>query len=303
MEKLFELLKVRLNLFDGDGGTGTPAAQGNNAGESAGETLQEAGKQTGEGTKDEKQEEQARRKAYFDLINGEYKELYDREFQKSLDKRMRAKDRENARMKAQLEASQPVLDTLFVRYGITDGDIGKLSQALDQDDEYWTSAADQAGMSVEQYRQVQKMQVENERFRKAQELAQRQQGIQQQLAKWDTEAKALTEAYPEFDLATEAQNDVFMKLLENGFSMKNAYESAHVEELLGRAVQEAAAKTEKQVTENIRAKGMRPAENGTQPKSASFTSTTDMSKMTKEQRADIFRRLTRGENVILGQEW
>lgn len=306
MERLFDLLEVRLNLFDGDGGasggSGTPAAPGNNAGEGAGTAPQGAGDGSGEGAKDEKQAEQDRRNAYFGLINGEYKDLYEQEFQKSLDKRMRAKERENAGLQARLDASQTVLDTLFARYGITDGDVGKLNQALEQDNDYWARAAEQAGMSVEQYRQVQKMQMENDRLRKMQERSQRQEQMQRQLARWNAEAEALRETYPEFDLAAEAQSDVFLALLKNGFSVKNAYESVHVEDLLGRAAQTAAAQTEKQVTEHIRAKGMRPAENGTKP-SAGFTTKTDMDKMTKEQRADIFRRLANGENVILGQEW
>lgn len=304
MERLFDLLDVRLNLFDGDGGagdgSGTPAAQGNNGGESAGGAP--AGKNAQTDGADGKQADEERREAYFKLINGEYKDLYDQEFQKSLDKRMRAKERETAGLQARLDASQPVLDTLFARYGITDGDVAKLGLALEQDNDYWARAAEQAGMSVEQYRQVQRMQVENERLRKMQARSQQQVQMQRQLAQWNTEAEALRETYPEFDLAAEAQNDVFLSLLKNGFSVKNAYESVHVEELLRREAQTAAAKTEKQVTDQIRARGMRPAENGTKP-SAGFTTATDMDKMTKEQRADIFRRLTAGENVILGQEW
>lgn len=297
MKELFELLQVRLNLFDGDG-SGTPAAQGDNTGEEPGTAPGEESAGAETGGQDGKPTDAERRKAYFDLVNGEYKDLYDQEFQKSLDKRMRAKEREAAGLRAKLDASQTVLDTLFARYGITDGDIGKLSVALDQDNEYWAGAAEQAGMSVEQYRNVQKMQLENERFRKAQEFSERQQAMQRQLAKWDEEAAALREEYPEFDLQSEVQNDVFMKLLENGFSVKNAYESAHVGELLGRAAQEAAAKAEKQVTENIRAKGARPPENGTK-QSAGFTTKIDVNQTTKQDREELARRAARGERIVL----
>lgn len=297
MKELFELLPVRLNLFDGDGG-GAPAAQGDNAGEVQGVAPGEQAVGAEAGGQDGKPTDAERRKAYFELVNGEYKDLYDQEFQKSLDKRMRAKEREADSLRARLDDSQTVLDTLFARYGITDGDIGKLNEALDQDNDYWAGAAEQAGMSVEQYRQVQKMQLENERFRKAQEFSERQQAMQRQLAKWDEEAAALRETYPEFDLQSEVQNDVFMKLLENGFSVKNAYESAHVGELLGRAAQDAAAKAEKQVTENIRAKGARPAENGTKP-SAGFTTKIDVNQTTKQDREELARRAARGERIVL----
>lgn len=295
MTDKLELLETRLDLFDGEGvgeSAGTPAAQGNHEGESAKDT----GAQPETGA--EVQNEQARRKAYFALINGEYKSIYETEFQKSLDKRMRAKDRETAQLQAQLQASQPVMDLLFSRYGITDGDVGKLSQALDQDNAYWEQAAEASGMSVEQYKRVQQMQMENERFRKAQEFSGRQQAMERQLAKWDTEAEALKTEYPDFDLSEEAQNEAFLALLKNGFSVKNAYESTHVEEIMERKVQETAAATEKKVTDSIRAKGGRPAENGTQ-QGAGFVTKIDINQTTKQDREALAKRAARGERIVL----
>lgn len=293
MKQLFDLLEVCLNLFDGDGGASgaAPAAQGDNAGEAA-DTAGQAG-QTGE-----KVDAAARREAYFAAINGEYKDIYEQEFQKSLDKRMRAKARETERLQAQIKASQPVIDLLFARYGITDGSMEKLNQALDQDNAYWEGAAEQSGMSVEQYKRVQQMQLENARLRQEQDFSARKLAVDRQLAKWDEEADALREEYPEFDFSAEVQSDVFLSLLKNGFSVKNAYESVHVGELLEQKARQAAAAAEKKVTDNIRAKGGRPAENGSQ-QGAGFVTKIDVSQTTKKDREELARRAARGEKIIL----
>ena len=76
---------------------------------------------------------------------------------------------------------QPVIDMLMQRYQIGDGDMGKLSQAIENDDAYWSEAAEEAGMSVEQYKQFQKLQRENEALLRQQRQRQNDQRAQQQL--------------------------------------------------------------------------------------------------------------------------
>ena len=63
------------------------------------------------------------------------------------------------------------------------------------------------------------------------------------------------------------------------------------------AVEQSAARAaEKQVVDTIRAKGARPAENGTAAQSA-FTVKDDVSKLTREDRAEIARRAARGDSI------
>ena len=71
-------------------------------------------------------------------------------------------------MEAQLSQQKPILDMLMQRYKIGDGDLSKLSAAIENDDAYWSEAAEEAGMSVEQYKQFQKLQRENLALRQAQ---------------------------------------------------------------------------------------------------------------------------------------
>ena len=58
----------------------------------------------------------------------------------------------------------------------------------------------------------------------------------------------------------------------------------------------ATAQVEKTVTDNIRARGARPQENGAAPKSAVVVKD-DVSKLTPADRAEIARRAAMGETI------
>ena len=77
---------------------------------------------------------------------------------------------------------------------------------------------------------------------------------------------------------------------------KKAYEVAHLDTIKGGIAQQTAAKTERAVVENIRAKGNRPAENGVGSGSG-ITVKNDVSKLSRQDRQEIARRVARGENI------
>jgi hypothetical protein len=78
--------------------------------------------------------------------------------------------------------------------------------------------------------------------------------------------------------------------------MEVAYHAMHHSEIVSNAVSAAKAETEKNVVDNIRARGSRPQENGTQSQS-SFTVRDDPHSLTKAERAEIARRAARGEVI------
>ena len=170
------------------------------------------------------------------------------------------------------------------RYKISDGDMSKLAQAVENDDAYWSEAAEEAGMSVGQYKQFQKLQRENAALLRAQRMRQNQQAAQQQLQKWYGEGEQVKAVYPDFDLSTESKNPQFLAMLKAGVPVQHAYEVIHMDEIKAGVAQNTARRTEKQVVDGIRAKGSRPAENGTSSQSA-FTVKDDPHKWTKQDRA------------------
>ena len=120
-----------------------------------------------------------KRRAYRALVEGEYKDFYTEDTQRIIDRRFR----ETRDLEQQAARVQPVLDMLMQRYKIPDGDLSKLTKAVENDDAYWSQAAEEAGMNVEQYKQFQKLQRENAALLQAQRQRQSQQAAQQQLQK------------------------------------------------------------------------------------------------------------------------
>lgn len=254
----------------------------------AGEESKKQGVETTSDTLEDK------RKAFRALVDGEYKDQYTEDTQRIIDRRFR----ETKNLETQLSQQKPILDMLMQRYKIADGDLGKLTQAIENDNAYWSQAAEEAGMSVEQYKQFQKLQRENAQLLQAQRRSQNQQAAEKQLQKWYQEAEAMKSDYPGFDLGRESQDPQFLSMLRSGVPVKLAYEVMHMDEIKSTVAQTTAQQTEKQVVEGIRAKGARPAENGTSSQSG-FVVKDDPAKWTKKDRAEIVRRVQRGEQIKL----
>ena len=267
-----------------------PAAAGGQqaAPPAAGEETKKQGVETTSDTLEDK------RRAYRAMVDGEYKDQYTEDTQRIIDRRFR----ETKNLEAQLSQQKPILDMLMQRYKIGDGDLSKLTQAIENDNAYWSQAAEEAGMSVEQYKQFQKLQRENLALRQAQRQRQSQQAAQQQLQKWYGEAEQMKADYPEFDLAAESKDPQFLSMLRSGVPVRLAYEVKHMDEIKAGVAQNTAKTTEKQVVEGIRAKGARPAENGTSSQSA-FVVKDDPSQWTKKDRAEVVKRAARGEKIKL----
>lgn len=315
------LYDIILRLFDGEGGDGAAAAtaQGETQA-SSGNTRQSKtgalanvryGKQPEAESQREDQSDagteekvkdvettsdalEAKKKAFRELINGEYKDLYTQETQRMIDRRFKEARETEKRM----QSYQPVLDTLMERYGIEDGDAKRLLEAVDNDHAYWSEAAEEAGMSEEQYKEFRRLRRENAELLRGQQMQQQEAQIRAQSEKWYMEAEAMkgNPVYQNFDLVAELQNPEFVNLLKAGTPMEHAYKVLHFDELMGSAVQAAAASTEKKVADSVRAKGNRPSENGTSSNSA-FVTKSDPSKLTRADFEEIERRVARGELI------
>ena len=231
-----------------------------------------------------------RRKAYNDLINGEYKDLDQERFQQVFDRRFK----QVKGMEADLAAQKPILDKLMARYGVDD--VAKLDKALTEDTEYWERVAEEKGMTVEQYHAMQKLERENEELRAIRQRQIGQQQFQQQIDKWYQEADKVKELYPSFDFKTEAQNPEFLSLLRNGNSVEHAYKVLHFDELTQDAARVAAQTADAQAQARIKQKASRPSENGTSSKSAVIVKN-DVANLTRRERAEIARRVARGDTI------
>lgn len=231
--------------------------------------------------------------AFREMIKGEFKDQFTQEAQGIINRRFK----ESKGMEATIAAQKPIMDLLMQRHGIADGDPAKLLSALEQDNHYLEAAAEQAGMTVEQYRGWEKLQRENAEFKKAQERQQNQERARQQMAVWMQDAETLKkDFYPEFDLERELGNKMFLDFLMKKIPMKQAYELIHMEEIKTAEAKKAAETASQQMQANIRAKASRPSENGTSKQSAVITKS-DVHSLTKEDRAAAAREAMRGKKI------
>lgn len=310
----YELFRVRLNLF-GDGAAGAEGASGETTASSvptrqskSGDDHIIYGKQVDVTTNTVEQPSDAgnetpethttsntleeRKKAWRDLVNGEYKDLYTEDTQKLINKRFK----EEKAVRDSLSKQQPIIELLSQRYNVTDGDMGKLMSALEGDTAFWQQVADESGMSMEQYMKMQRLQRENRALQEQQRQRDGAAAAQRQIAAWTQEAQALKAKYPGFDLNAEAQNEQFVRMLRTGVPMEHAYRVMHMDEIVNDSVRTMAQQTEQRVVNNVRARGARPAENGTSSQGA-FTYKDDVSKLSKKDRASIAKRVARGETI------
>lgn len=235
---------------------------------------------------------QAERAERYQQFRTEFKSELDQDFQKVFNKRFG----ETKQMQEQLDAVSPVIDLLRDKYGVTDGDMDKLMAAMEEDDSYWQDAADENGMTVEQYKQFRRYERENAEMREQIRAAQQQEQADNQLRQWWQQGEELKRSYPSFDLQREAQNPEFLRLLQSGVPVDHAFQVIHMDEIMQGVAANTAKAAERQITANIRARGSRPAEAGASGK-ASFTVRNDVSKLSKKDRAEIARRAMRGEKI------
>lgn len=115
------------------------------------------------------------------------------------------------------------------RYGVANGDLGQLQRAIESDETYWEAAAEDAGMSTEQYKAFAQMKRENGQMRQALEQRQRQQSVEAQLQRWYSQAEEARQAYPDLDLERESQDPRFLGMLKAGVPVQHAYEVIHMD--------------------------------------------------------------------------
>ena len=240
-----------------------------------------------------------KKKAYSDFINSaDYKDLHTEEVQRIINKRFKetkSLEEENAKLRA-------VIDAESKRYNLASADPDAVLKAIENDASLYEDAAMQAGMTVEQYMEREKLVKANQRLEAEMEAQKQRQQIDAQVKQWMADAESVKQRYPDFDLdsllAREEPNKMtqFERLLKAGLDMEYAYRVMNMDRLMAEQNKQTAELTEKAVVDSVRAKGARPAENGAVPRSA-FVVKDDVNKLSKEDRAQIAIKAMRGEII------
>ena len=233
------------------------------------------------------------RNAEFEkLIKGEYKDLYDAKVQDTIQKRLKStKDTVE-----KYEALTPTLEMLAKKYGVDAADIKALNQAIEEDDSYYEEEALEKGISVQQLKEIRKMERENSELKRQMQEKENRENANRLYQQWMSQAEQMKAVYPSFDLSTEMQNPKFLDLLRANIDVRTAYEVLNNDKIIPAAMQFTAKAVEQKLTNKMIANGARPSENGMSSQSASLTKS-DVSQLTKADRQEIARRVARGEKI------
>lgn len=231
------------------------------------------------------------------LIKGEYKEQYNALMQDTLSKRLKGLN-ETAE---KYNSLAPTLELLGKKYGISDlNDIAALNAAIEADDSYFEDEAYEKGLTVEQLKEIRKLERENAEFKRQMEEATNRQAREEKIADWSRQEQELKSIYPNFDLSQEiVSNPKFGELLKNNIDVRTAYEVIHKDDIIPAAMSFTAQQVEKKLVNKIMSNGMRPTENGMNSQGA-VTVKSDVSQLSKADRAEVIRRVSRGEKISFG---
>ena len=233
-----------------------------------------------------------RNKEFEKLIKGEYKDLYDAKVQDTIQRRLKG-TRETVE---KYEALTPTLEMLAKKYGVDSADIKALNQAIEEDDSYYEEEALEKGITVQQLKEIRKMERENTELKRQMQEQESRENANRLYQKWMEQAEQVKAVYPSFDLSSEMQNPKFLDLLRANIDLRTAYEVLNNDKIIPAAMQFTAKQVEQKMTNKIIANGARPSENGISSQSASLTKS-DVSQLTKADRQEIARRVARGEKI------
>ena len=305
------IFKLNLKMFDGAGGassgtgdgTGT-ATSGANEGTSSGANNSKDlskvvyGKQptVAEDTSSNTQDDAQSR--YNEYRNGEGKDFINKEIENPVKPILN----DHSEVKKSNDTMQSVMNAVAMKYGIDPTDTDGILKAVAEDESYYETAADEAGMSVEQYKKMKQLEAENAQLQAIRQEEDRRKEFDAKYAEWSMQADFAKNEYPNLDLNTEMQNKDFFGLLIRGIDVKTAYQVIHHDEIVQSAISTATQRTaqavQQQTVNNIRSKGLRPDESAGSSQ-AGFTFKADPHKWTKADREEIAKRVARGEKIRL----
>lgn len=256
------------------------------------------GEEKGEGKTKSPEE---RRKAFGELLRGEYADLTEELMQNAVTEATRRLEASPA-MKGLMQALQE-------KYGTDANDLVALTEAVRngavKDDAYYEKLAMEKGVSTRTARELDKLESQNRHLTEQQQMIQqmeRQRAQQARIAElqagWDREAEQLKAQYPDFNMAEVLANPEVEKMMRSGVSMTNAYRSAYFDHILKQQQAATAQQVEQGVVNRMQQRNARPGENGTRPGGAVQTKI-DVSHMSRKEMEEIEKRAMRGEVITL----
>lgn len=222
---------------------------------------------------------------------GEFRDLYGQDVQRAVKDRF--KNQEDAR--AQLDGLQPMLQALMTKAGVQS--VEELSQLVLDDDSLYEDEAEEAGMTVERYREFKALKDEHDR-REAEDRENEEKAFwNEHFSKLAEQAEALKQTFPDFDLRTEMENETFRRLTMpgSGVSLEDAYYTIHRKELGPQIMAYGMNRAREQMGQTLQAQRSRPVEGAMRSQGQlAADMKVDFSRMSRRERDEYRRRVHAG---------
>lgn len=250
-------MTLNIQLFSENGEYGADSSKNEGSGEK---------RAAGENTGDE---------SFEGLINGKYKKDFSEKVQSIIDKRFK----KTKELEAFYDRALPVINGLNEKYGLESGDFSGLENALKNE------ADGESGGS------------KSENPQNAEDENNEAITADGEVRRLVLEGESLKELYPDFDIRTELnESELFFKLVKNGISVKDAFETVHKDELISGAMEYTAHALKEQLARGREQRASRPLENGLISSCAAKTAL-DVNALGKNDIINILKQVEKGEKV------
>ncbi|MBE6573673.1 MAG: hypothetical protein E7652_04680 [Ruminococcaceae bacterium] len=225
----------------------------------------------------EKEIKSSEKVSFDELIRGDYREEYTKRVEDIIKKRLR----DHAALTKDMNAVRSALTEAGESIGLDTTDPGEIIAALRDKIASHTDTADARGA------------IPTEEGGKSERI----EALKSDLLKLVRDADGIREIYPEFELARELKDPRFREMLRfTRNDLIKSFEMLHHDEIVESAVKDAARLAEERLAGSIASKAHRPSE-GAQTAISSIHIDHTPGSLTKAERADIKRRVRRGERI------
>lgn len=239
--------------------------------------------------------------SFDDLIKGRFAKEYGEHVRAAVQERFKGQEAQAKRF----EKAMSTLVSVAPMFGIEAADaenldLDKLAQAISDDDRMYEKEALEKGVPTSTLKHIKQLEAREKQRQLDERRSLEQERLVSHITGLRKQEEELKAEFPDFDLNTEAQNPAFVRMtgIDGGLTLRQAYMAIHGDELLKRGQSQAVKETKRAVSQAIQAGAMRPAENGLVQMNGGAPRR-DPRTYTREERAEIRRRVMAGEKVIL----
>ena len=233
--------------------------------------------------------------------------MKDPEYSRKMSETVQASKKQS---QAKLDAIAPMLELLAKSVGIDASDLSKLdfaalNKAVVEKDSFYEEAATAAGQAVKDFKSQTRRELElNARERNITDREGMFNNLMAELGKKShsdkiaSEAAALKQKFPSFNLEKEMQNPHFAEMIKpgGGLSVEQAYYALHHREIEQALVEQTAARASQALSKSVQAGRRLPAENGSQGRTNNPVGVRKYSELkTPEERAAFEAMLKSGK--------